>query len=438
MLPNNVSVLLKEACPLTGPGVLPSLALLTSSLGPKLFSPQVAWPPFESGIGQKLASEHQSQHHALHRNHHHSCSGSHDQQREYPGPIEHQASPRQSLAAVQTLHHLWDKEQGCLKHHPQQHVSSHSFPSFASSHAFRRMSPPPTLSQQQTFLRPCVPKPTYPCWPALASHTYIQQRGYAVVPTCSHACGHQRGYAVVPRQGEEASDLPGLVEELQRQQIIRSPEVAAVLLYVNRALFLRIGFGEQTFKAAYKDVSLPIGHSQHLPAPTLHALCLELMRPHLLRGPGTRGLDVGCGTGYMAGCMAVMMGEGAEVVALERHERLMEVCAMNLTFALPRLLDKAHGGNLELWHDNLFDERVLPNLGTFDVIHVGAAATEDMVPVLTQLLSPGGRLVVPVGPPLGLQWLTVFDKALDGSLSRRQELEVKMMPLTRPASQIVW
>ncbi|KAF5833965.1 hypothetical protein DUNSADRAFT_9530 [Dunaliella salina] len=110
----------------------------------------------------------------------------------------------------------------------------------------------------------------------------------------------------------------------------------------------------------------------------------------------------------MAGCMGVMMGAGAE------------------------------GGNLELRHDNLFDEKVLSTLGAFDVIHVGAAATEDMIPVLTQLLAPGGRLVVPVGPPLGLQWLTVFDKGLDGSLSRHQEVEVRVMPLTRPASQIVW
>lgn len=48
-------------------------------------------------------------------------------------------------------------------------------------------------------------------------------------------------------------------------------------------------------------------------------------------------------------------------------------------------------------------EEVLSKAGTFDVIHVGAAATEEMLPRLLSLLNPGGKMVVPVGPPLGLQ-----------------------------------
>jgi protein-L-isoaspartate O-methyltransferase len=48
-------------------------------------------------------------------------------------------------------------------------------------------------------------------------------------------------------------------------------------------------------------------------------------------------------------------------------------------------------------------DEVQSSLGTFDIIHVGAAATEAMLPRLISLLSPGGRMVVPVGPPVGLQ-----------------------------------
>jgi hypothetical protein len=37
-----------------------------------------------------------------------------------------------------------------------------------------------------------------------------------------------------------------------------------------------------------------------------------------------------------------------------------------------------------------------------------------------------------------LQWLTVIDKALDGTVSTNPDIEVKLMPLTLPASQVVW
>jgi len=37
-----------------------------------------------------------------------------------------------------------------------------------------------------------------------------------------------------------------------------------------------------------------------------------------------------------------------------------------------------------------------------------------------------------------MQWLTVFDKAADGSVTHRQEVEVKLLPLTRPAHQMLW
>lgn len=63
-------------------------------------------------------------------------------------------------------------------------------------------------------------------------------------------------------------------------------------------------------------------------------------------------------------------------------------------------------------------EDVLSSIGTFHVIHVGAAATEDMLPRLTRLLSPGGRMVVPVGPALELQVGGSFRKGVGGPLGQ--------------------
>ncbi|KAF5833964.1 hypothetical protein DUNSADRAFT_9528, partial [Dunaliella salina] len=211
----------------------------TYLLGPRLCSSQAAWSPLlRPGASWRPASEQESQHHGVHNRHLHTRC--HHQQWQHPEPPSHQAPPSQSPAAIPTPHHLWDQKHGCIQHQhqPQQHVprTSHSFPSFASSHALRRPSPQPA-TPQQALLRSFISQFSQSYWPSLALHAH----------------GHQRGYAVVPKQEEETpSTLPGLVEELQRQQVIRSPEVAAVLLYVDRALFLRIGFGEETFKAVYK------------------------------------------------------------------------------------------------------------------------------------------------------------------------------------------
>jgi len=51
-------------------------------------------------------------------------------------------------------------------------------------------------------------------------------------------------------------------------------------------------------------------------------------------------------------------------------------------------------------------------------------------PLLAQL-KPGARLVIPVGPPGGIQDLMVVEKADDGSVSERCVLSVAFVPLTR-------
>lgn len=42
-----------------------------------------------------------------------------------------------------------------------------------------------------------------------------------------------------------------------------------------------------------QDMQIPIGQGQHISAPSMHAVCLELLEQHL--APGARALDVGTG-----------------------------------------------------------------------------------------------------------------------------------------------
>jgi hypothetical protein len=76
--------------------------------------------------------------------------------------------------------------------------------------------------------------------------------------------------------------------------------------------------------------------------------------------------------------------------------------------------------------------------GPFDVIHCGAAALE-IPPALTAALAPGGRLLIPVGPPRTQQRLTVIDRdRTTGQLLpvQREPATVGFGVLTPPASQV--
>ncbi len=49
-------------------------------------------------------------------------------------------------------------------------------------------------------------------------------------------------------------------------------------------------------------------------------------------------------------------------------------------------------------------------------------------PLLNQL-TPGGRMVVPLGPPNGQQYLTLIRKGLDGQIRKERILPVRFSPL---------
>ena len=77
----------------------------------------------------------------------------------------------------------------------------------------------------------------------------------------------------------------------------------------------------------------------------------------------------------------------------------------------------------------------LPDLGPFDVIHVGAAAPH-VPPALVEQLSIGGRMIIPVGPENGDQYLLQVDKAKDGSVTQRRMMGVRYVPLTTKDHQL--
>ena len=65
----------------------------------------------------------------------------------------------------------------------------------------------------------------------------------------------------------------------------------------------------------------------------------------------------------------------------------------------------------------------------FDAIMVTAAASHVPPPLLKQL-KPGGRMIIPLGTQFMTQYLMLVEKQQDGSVTTRQILPVRFVPLT--------
>ena len=70
-----------------------------------------------------------------------------------------------------------------------------------------------------------------------------------------------------------------------------------------------------------------------------------------------------------------------------------------------------------------------PEAAPFDAIMVTAAASHVPPPLIKQL-KPGGCMVIPLGTQFMTQSLMLVEKKRDGSVTSRQILPVRFVPLT--------
>ncbi|WP_033052345.1 protein-L-isoaspartate(D-aspartate) O-methyltransferase [Pseudomonas sp. GM49] len=162
---------------------------------------------------------------------------------------------------------------------------------------------------------------------------------------------------------------------------------------------------------AYENRPLPIGYGQTISQPYIVALMTDLTQV----GPGDVVLEIGTGSGYQAAILAelaqaVYTMEIIEPLAVQAGERLGR---LGYAKVQARLGDGYRG-----W----------PEHGPYDAILVTAAASHVPPPLIAQLKA-GGRMVIPVGAPFMIQYLLLIEKAGDGSVSTRQVLPVRFVPL---------
>lgn len=185
--------------------------------------------------------------------------------------------------------------------------------------------------------------------------------------------------------------------------------VMAAMAKVPRELFVP----ELDLERAFANRPLPIGHGQTISQPYIVALMTDLLGA----GPDSRILEVGTGSGYQTAVLAEIV---LQVFSIEIIEALAKTAAERLQRLGYDNITVRHADGYLGW----------PEYAPFDGIVVTAAAPR-IPPPLVEQLKPGGRLVIPVGEPGGLQELLVVEKHADGSSTRRNILAVKFVPLTR-------
>ncbi|KAH8399411.1 hypothetical protein KR215_009812 [Drosophila sulfurigaster] len=210
-----------------------------------------------------------------------------------------------------------------------------------------------------------------------------------------------------------------LIRQLRDYGVIASEAVANAMIATDRKHYCP--------RNPYMDAPQPIGGGVTISAPHMHAFALEYLRDHLK--PGSHVLDVGSGSGYLTACFYRYInakGENANtrIVGIEHQHSLVALSKSNLNSDDASMLDSDR--MLIIEGDGRKGHAAL---APYDAIHVGAAAPETPTELINQLAN-GGRLIVPVGPEGGSQYMQQYDKDENGKVQMTRLMGVMYVPLT--------
>jgi protein-L-isoaspartate(D-aspartate) O-methyltransferase len=174
---------------------------------------------------------------------------------------------------------------------------------------------------------------------------------------------------------------------------------------------------------AYADLALPLPDGQTISQPYVVAAMTQAARPSTRGAAATQNdgwhganvLEVGTGSGYQAAVLAEL---GVNVTSIERHAALSER-------ARRRLRATGYEDRVTLVVGD--GTRGYPENAPYDAIVVTAAGPSVPQPLLEQLRSDGGRLVMPVGTREH-QAITLIERQGSELLSHRLE-PVAFVPL---------
>ena len=221
--------------------------------------------------------------------------------------------------------------------------------------------------------------------------------------------------AVTPGADAYREARLSMVEGTIVSRDVQDPDVLRAMRTVPRHEFVPPDYVDQ----AYADHPLPIGYGQTISQPYIVAWMTEL----LALQPGEKVLEIGTGSGYQAAVLAEL-GD-VEVYSIEIVPELASSVAERLRRLGYTGVHLKEGDGYFGWEEH----------APFDAILVTAAPDHLPAPLAAQL-KPGGRLVIPIGPPGSYQslWKFVYE---DGQLVAYNLGGVSFVPFTGPGVEQV-
>jgi protein-L-isoaspartate(D-aspartate) O-methyltransferase len=199
-----------------------------------------------------------------------------------------------------------------------------------------------------------------------------------------------------------------MVERQIRQRGVVDERVLDVMRSVPRERFVPA----DAARGAYDDTPLAIGFGQTISQPYIVAYMTEALDVRSTH----RVLEIGTGSGYQAAVLGLL---AREVYTVEIVPALATSAARVLRDLGYANVHVREGDGYAGWAEH----------APFDRIIVTAAPDQIPRPLIDQL-SPGGRLVIPVGSQGDAQWMTIVDKTVEGVVERRT-IPVQFVPFTR-------
>lgn len=203
-----------------------------------------------------------------------------------------------------------------------------------------------------------------------------------------------------------------MVQALVQADILYSDSVIKAMKATRRHRFVPA----EMRPYAYRDTPLPIGENQTISAPSIVAKMTELLEPD----KDDAVLEVGTGSGYQAAVLA----------RLVKHVYTIEILEPLAASAADRLA-RLHYDNVTVKCGDGY--KGWPEHAPFDGIIV-TCAPEEIPQPLKQQLKEGGRMVIPVGPESGVQYLYLLEKK-EGAIKRTSIWPVRFVPMTGEAQQ---
>lgn len=188
-----------------------------------------------------------------------------------------------------------------------------------------------------------------------------------------------------------------------------SPAVLSAVASVPRHQF--VADDDRAF--AYINRPRGIGFGQTISQPYIVALMSDILdlRPH------DKVLEIGAGSGYQTAVLAQLAGK---VFSVEIIPELAQAAQARLAELACENVDLKIGNGRQGW----------PEHAPYQAVMV-TAASDDIPSALVDQLSPGGRMIIPVGRPEGPQNLILVTKNNEEEIANKIILPVAFVPLVK-------